>query len=249
MIGTGSIAPCKQNVSTTLWQDAAPADMMDIDIPTALGVHLHEFRWDGRNSFSRFSGRSGVTLPIELLSFSAKYNGQNAVNIKWSTASERNNDYFNVERSADSIQFIPINKIVAGGNLTQFTNYSAVDRSPLQGLSYYRLKQTDYDGKFTYSDIVSVRINEKTDQLSFDAYPNPSSGEDLKILLRAAKGENVVISIYDINGKVCFNTAILIADWREHIYDLDPLMKLNPGVYFISATTAQSTIRKKLVVK
>jgi hypothetical protein len=114
-------------------------------------------------------------LPIELLSFTAKVKDAH-VHLNWITETETNNDYFNIERSADGINFTSIDEINGAGNSTQPVSYSTVDGAPLEGWSYYRLKQTDYSGKTSYSNIVAVEFN-TMDDLVFRIYPNPFSAE------------------------------------------------------------------------
>jgi len=112
-------------------------------------------------------------LPVKLLSFTAEIE-QNHVQLEWSTASELNNDYFNVEHSFDGINFTSVQKILGAGNSANTLHYTTNHYTSFKGKSYYRLKQTDYDGKISYSDMVSVEFN---DNLIFDIYPNPFSGE------------------------------------------------------------------------
>ncbi len=94
-------------------------------------------------------------LPIELLSFTATPSGR-VVDLNWSTASERNNAFFTVERGMDAVHFDAINQLPGAGNSQSVTNYTDVDRAPLHGLSYYRLRQTDQDGTSTLSEAVPV---------------------------------------------------------------------------------------------
>jgi hypothetical protein len=115
------------------------------------------------------------SLPIELLSFTTKVKDAH-VYLNWITETENNNDYFNIERSADGINFTSIDKIKGAGNSTQTLSYSTVDNTPLKGWSYYRLKQTDYNKKNSYSNIVAVEFNKKNES-SFHIYPNPFSAE------------------------------------------------------------------------
>lgn len=113
-----------------------------------------------------------TVLPIELLNFTANYNGKNAVDLIWQTATETNNDFFTVERSKDGVQFQNVITLDGAGNSTQLNYYSTTDSSPLEATSYYRLKQTDYDGKQSYSNLVSVTIKEN---LVKNIYPNPAN--------------------------------------------------------------------------
>ncbi|MBP6642326.1 MAG: T9SS type A sorting domain-containing protein [Flavobacteriales bacterium] len=94
-------------------------------------------------------------LPIELLSFEGETQGTTN-HLTWSTATERNNDHFDLERSADGQSFIRIGSLPGVGNSQQVTDYALIDERPLQGLNYYRLKQVDLDGTATYSNVVTL---------------------------------------------------------------------------------------------
>jgi hypothetical protein len=102
-------------------------------------------------------------LPISLVEFTAKPEGAN-VRLDWVTASEQDNAYFTVERSADGSLFAPVLERSGAGNSTQLLHYTDLDLSPLSGLSYYRLKQTDTDGTFAYSNTVSVVMGSTSDR-------------------------------------------------------------------------------------
>lgn len=117
----------------------------------------------GMTSFSTFtingSSAPNTALPVEFLFFTASLNNQNEVVLNWATASELNNDFFTVERSVDGLTWEVV-EIVNGNGTTPLRNdYSANDPRPYSGLSYYRLKQTDFDGAFEFADIVSIFIN------------------------------------------------------------------------------------------
>jgi len=108
-------------------------------------------------------------LPMSLLSFDARIHGDHIV-ITWTTISENNNEYFTVEKSKDAINFESAGTLKGAGNSNELLEYSLNDYSPFPGVSYYRLKQTDFDGKFTYSNIAAVDFK-NTDE--FAVYPNP----------------------------------------------------------------------------
>jgi len=97
------------------------------------------------------------TLPIQLIDFKATVAGQK-VRLDWKTASEKNNDYFTIERSTDYVNFEPIQNIQGAGNSMNVLSYHAYDERPTAGRIYYRLKQTDFDGTFAYSNIVTVEV-------------------------------------------------------------------------------------------
>ncbi|MFT5858411.1 MAG: hypothetical protein ACI865_000498 [Flavobacteriaceae bacterium] len=113
---------------------------------------------------------SDPALPIELFTLTASVK-ETHIELNWITASELNNDYFTVERSRDAVNFTSLSKIEGAGNSTETLSYSTIDTDPLPSVSYYRLKQTDYDGKTSYSNIEAVAFNEN----NLKIYPNPFS--------------------------------------------------------------------------
>lgn len=123
---------------------------------------------DSLTGFSTFtiSGSTGAgsALPIELIYFNATPN-QKTVDLTWATASELNNDFFTVERSIDGLTWEPVLTVNGAGTTNQRTNYRDIDTRPAAGLSYYRLKQTDFDGKWSYSNIQSVFMNNASVEL------------------------------------------------------------------------------------
>jgi hypothetical protein len=112
-------------------------------------------------------------LPVDLISFTGEVEGDK-VRLKWTTTNEINNAHFTVEHSTDGTNFNSVNKISGAGNSTQISQYSTVHYTPTMGKSYYRLKQTDYDGKTNYSDQIAVTIK-TTDDLILNISPNPFS--------------------------------------------------------------------------
>lgn len=114
---------------------------------------------------------TNAPLPIELLYFEAEAAANNTVGLSWETASEINNDYFTIERAADARNWEEIAQIDGAGNSHSRLTYSTVDDRPLAGTNYYRLKQTDYNGDFVYSDIEAVNLGEPE---RLKLYPNPT---------------------------------------------------------------------------
>jgi hypothetical protein len=104
---------------------------------------------------------TSITLPVSLLEFkAAAYN--NSVLLTWKTEYEQNNNYFNVERSLNGIDFNLIGRVNGNGTTTFSGSYNFTDMSPSEGFNYYRLKQTDINGKITYSPVRSVRFYKKS---------------------------------------------------------------------------------------
>jgi hypothetical protein len=119
------------------------------------GVKSSSSNWSSYSPFTFGFSPDGTVLPIELISFSAK-KLKNDVLVSWKTASEINNDYFTVERSFDGQHFTPIARIDGAGNSTHTIDYKIEDKDYVNGVNYYKLIQTDYNGDETVSDIVAV---------------------------------------------------------------------------------------------
>jgi hypothetical protein len=132
------------------------------------------------NSFSTFALGDNLNgknvLPVELLYFNASANNNRQVNLTWATSSETNNSYFTVEKSNDGANFEYFQKISSkgiNGNSSLQLDYSTIDSKPFSGVTYYRLKQTDLNGKYAYSAVRTVNMDNKQ---SLAVYPNPSAG-------------------------------------------------------------------------
>ncbi len=110
-------------------------------------------------------------LPVEFVSMEAT-NEEDHVNVTWVTAMELNNDFFTIERSVDGSSWEAIGYVTGAGNSNELLDYQFTDYRPLNGTSYYRVKQTDFDGSFDYSRIAMVRRDQTGDVM---VYPTPSS--------------------------------------------------------------------------
>ncbi|MBO6516446.1 MAG: hypothetical protein JJ975_07830 [Bacteroidia bacterium] len=113
-------------------------------------------------------------LPVELVHFDAKPMPGKLVELTWATASELNNDYFTIERSVDGNTWEAIDHVYGAGTSNEINEYESLDMNPVQDVMYYRLKQTDYDGSFDYSEVRLVLLNEKTSK-QLKVFPNPTS--------------------------------------------------------------------------
>ena len=140
-------------------------------------------------------------LPIELTSFSAECDGKSSL-VEWTTATERNNDHFVLERSDDAVNFAEIARVIGAGNSIEPLDYTYTDYDIRNGDNYYRLWQVDYDGTRTASEIiVATCIDETVDAPEVLAYPNPFSGE-LTVVLENFGNSKARIEIIDMLGKV-----------------------------------------------
>jgi hypothetical protein len=138
-------------------------------------------------------------LPIELLYFKASPVGK-ITELEWATATEQNNAYFTVERSADGRTFEDITTLPGAGNSRQMLVYRSIDEQPLEGISYYRLRQTDFDGASTFSDIVAVYRALNPADIAVFPMPSPNRRYTLQWLETMAFNQ---IMLYDSAGKIC----------------------------------------------
>ncbi|NNJ55459.1 MAG: T9SS type A sorting domain-containing protein, partial [Bacteroidia bacterium] len=130
-------------------------------------------------------------LPVEFLSFEAELNDNKTVDLRWETASEINNDFFIIERSIDGIDFDEIERVDGAGTSTKALSYKIVDYNPVLGINYYRIKQIDFDGNSSYSNIEFVQVTNSLNEVLI--YPNPAN-DVLNIELNAKNGNILVYS-------------------------------------------------------
>jgi Secretion system C-terminal sorting domain len=145
------------------------------------------------NSFTDVKTACDALLPIELTSFFAT-SKENRVNLHWQTTSEINNHYFEIGHSQNGLNFKSIGRKEGGGNSNALLDYHFVHKDVSPGLHYYRLKQVDYDGKYSYSDIKSVEVKGEGNDVFI--YPNPSTNI---INVNGADGLNY--TLYDVVGR------------------------------------------------
>ena len=184
-----------------------------------------------------------MTLPVRLISFSGRLNGTR-VDLNWVTANELNTQKFEVERGSDGRNFTKIAAIAARGTTSSATSYDLVDPLPVKGVNYYRLKIIDFDGKFEYSQIVIIRIEDGI-QLVTKVAPNPFTGK-IDVYLTLTHNTMVDFRFIDINGRMVFSKSVKGLkgfNWFT-INDLD---KLPSAPYMLHIKTDDATIVEKLI--
>ena len=181
----------------------------------------------------------GAPLPIELLEFTANTWDKEVV-LNWKTVSEINNDFFSLERSADGVNFQNLIDIPGNGTTSTTSNYHFVDRKPSNGMNYYRLKQYDFDGEFSYSDIVSATIS--TEEVKYKLYP--SLAQDILVLDQNSKtGQHIIISVNDLSGRTLKSFEIQPSIQKTEL----SLVDLPAGTYFISIFDGVSVDNFKII--
>ena len=186
----------------------------------------------------------GTLLPIELMSFTATCDGKSSL-VEWTTASEKNNDYFILERSDDAVTFTEIARVAGAGNSLEPLNYTYTDYGIHGGYNYYRLWQVDYDGGRTASDIIDVNcIETEVGAPNVLAYPNPFSGE-LTLVLDNFENRSATIEIFDMLGKLIHTKEI---DSPHNSYEtVLNLGDIPPAAYNIRVSTADFVINRNVV--
>jgi len=196
------------------------------------------------NSFSGFAlTTASSVLPVELSEFKGKVTERGNV-LNWTTFSETNNDFFTLEHSLDGQDFERLTSINGAGDSDTPIDYDYLHVSPAKGLNYYRLKQTDYDGSFTYSDIISL---ENKGALSLNVYPNPLKGSVLTLSVDAANDFNGQVNILDVSGKMIQTISTSIAE-GENTIKLN-VADLAQGIYFINVIQNGQSIESIRFVK
>jgi hypothetical protein len=182
-------------------------------------------------------------LPITLKYFNAKLS-DDKVYLKWTTSSEINNEYFTIERSDDGIVFNPLLTEPGAGNSTIERKYDAVDDEPLRGVSYYRLRQTDYDGKTTTSEPRAITNNKLFAEDDFNIYPNPfASTFDVKI--NSSDNQTVNVKLIDLQGRVAIDDEVQLSNGVNNYSVADPSLK--SGIYYFVITQNGFSVSKKVI--
>ncbi len=197
--------------------------------------------------FKSFFNLPVTTLPIELMYFNPKLIN-NDVEISWATASEKNNDYFTIERSTNGKDFEELFRKPGVGTSQVKHYYSLIDKNPQKGNNYYRLKQTDYDGKFAYFPIKVVRYEttEITKNISFqNISPNPFT-ENFKINFNLKKDVTIDFTLINSSGQIIAKEKI---DGTEGYNSFEFINKYNlgEGIYFVNLVCDGEKITQKVI--
>jgi hypothetical protein len=227
---------------------------------------LRAQRWDGTGSkwedplAGQSSSATGVTvfgvtafspwtlsgnnapLPIEFMSFTATAI-KTDVDLNWKTAMEVNNDHFVVQRSQDGIEFTEVAKVKAAAASKEVQQYNYLDLNALPGKSYYRLKQTDLDGAFKYSEIRMVNVEASSPGIT--AYPNPVTNGKVSLDFTNVLESATYITVYDLVGKIVLQE-VIEEGVREYTLNLD---NVPTGAYVIKGLNGKSVLQQTIIVK
>jgi len=196
------------------------------------------------------SESSSNPLPVKLISFNAVA-GEGQVNLDWVTATEVNNDYFTLLRSNDANNFTFLAKIKGSGNASSKRTYAYRDENPLPGKSYYRLMQTDYNGKTENLKIAAVSLNAQSrvsdSQPKLKIAPNPFSDRFIAEF-EWAPGAEVQISLVSYDGAVVYSEKMITSDGKN-IFQFSTPVGFKSGTYILRVAGQSQVVTGKVICR
>lgn len=197
--------------------------------------------------FSEFwinASTASAVLPVDWLSFSA-IPVRDEVLLEWSTATESNSDYFVIERSTNGADYRELGIMGAMNTSNTTTDYVFKDPEPLNGVSFYRLRQVDLDGKIDFSEVRTVSFEY---EVPIVVYPNPNDGYTCFVQCNDCNLDDLTVSAFDhLGGKV--DPPISLSHQSENLVEVVFTQRLAMGVYTLVLETGLMTYKDKLVVK
>lgn len=205
-------------------------------------------------SFSPFTfaslSESYNPLPVEWLSFNV-HNTMGTIELNWATGSETNNDYFTVLKSKDGKYFNELLQVKGAGNSLSENQYSTYDKNPYEGINYYKIKQTDYNGNYKYSNIISIFVN-ATSLSEVQLYPNPVSLNGiLNLKFGYLDSEELTIEVFNTLGLKLFTSKYETSLIKGKLLTL-PVEQLGikiEGQYYIVVSGLSFSDKKIFLVK
>ncbi|TKB96915.1 T9SS type A sorting domain-containing protein [Pedobacter cryophilus] len=179
-------------------------------------------------------------LPVSLTSFGGQKQGD-AIQLNWTTASEKNNSHFDILRSIDGKKFLNIGKVAGKGNSDAKVDYTFLDQNPLGGTNYYQLNQVDFDGKSSKSDVKAIESGIKTTELT--VYANKNTNE-VGVSIFSANSTTADFKIFDISGRELLNKSISL---NKGYNSFNLPLQLGNGVFVTTLRTPVETISKKFI--
>ncbi len=242
-----------------------PADITGNTIPEA---NLQAQAWDGSSSWLAPTGTvdaaankvayTGIStsrvwvltnndnpLPIELVDFKAACDN-NKVELTWTTATETNNDYFTIEKSPELQNWSPLADVDGAGNSSSVISYSYADENPNRDVTYYRLKQTDFDGKYSYSGPISAYCYTSDNNIDVTSM-QITSENNLLINFSSDKGGLHHFNLYDDRGRLITDENVP-ADSGKNVLTYN-LNNLSSGIYMFTIYNNSKSVTKKLLIQ
>jgi hypothetical protein len=203
--------------------------------------------WDGNDPGTGPLYFSNNPLPIELVTFTAR-TADKKVTLNWTTANEINNDYFTIERADNGNNFLPIKTMKGAGNSTTLMQYTTFDENPLNGTNFYRLKQTDYDGNFTYSKVVTLRVdNPNSNKPLFigSVNPNPFT-QNFTIHYFTPTDGSANLMVMNSTGSIITQETVQ-ATAGPNTYAFTENDVLARGIYYVKLSMNDKSVAQKII--
>jgi hypothetical protein len=204
--------------------------------------------WEIEGGKINFSYTACIPMPVEFGGLFAASNDNN-VQLNWSTRSEKNSDFFSIERTLDGKNFETIGNVKAAGNASQNSNYQFTDSEPKAGYLYYRIKETDMNGIESYpSQIVAIYYEQG--ESKFDIYPNPMLDNRLNLSFGndSEAGAEIILSILSMQGSLIATYTLTNSD-DQNKYSLEIQENLIPGYYIFQAEKKGVKLLRKVLVQ
>jgi hypothetical protein len=214
-----------------------------------------EYNADALNIVYNTRGTSIVTatssappapLPVELTAFTGTVDARGMSVLCWTTTTERNTNYFALERSSDGTAFTEANRVPAAGSSAQLLTYQWPDPQPLARPTHYRLRQVDRDGAAQYSSVVTLTPPPPLAR-QVEVYPIPSAGQPVQLLLQSYDNEKFNLNIVDITGRLVVNQSVTPTD-AHYLAPLPLPAGLAPGTYVLTLAGSGRPVQKRIVV-
>ena len=173
------------------------------------------------------AGGNNINFPVELIDFSGEYR-QGAVQLTWATANELNNSHFIIEKAQNGRDFTQLATVGGAGTSTQTLNYHYTDMQPFEDINYYRLKQIDFDGSYSYSSILTVT----TKGFGTTMTVNTDYGQsEINVAISSAEAGSGKLQVLNAAGQMLYSTDMEIISGTRNINI--PLQNLTSGIYFV----------------
>ncbi len=236
-----------QRFNSTLpkWGDYLPQGTIDIGANTVSSVPAAPA--DFFRSWTLVDNSS--PLPIELLYFNGLCS-DNQLKLFWATQTETNNDFFTIEESSNGSDFTEMRRIKGAGNSNKIRYYQVNIPGDANEQFYFRLKQTDFNGKYHYYSIIHPENNcvKKTTRFFYSVSPNPATSDNLKLTLFSPIRQNISVSFYSLIGQLVYEMILPVGNDQpiSHIFQLQ---HLTPAMYLMVLSTSSNNYVEKIIVK
>ncbi len=245
----------REEMQVMIWSDASSSwdNLGGGNFSSGHTQSQGRFVADNNNFFSEHiytigSSNSANPLPVSLISFVGNPVG-GSVKLEWKTSSELNNDYFEIEHSTDGVSFSSLGFVSGSGTTSEENTYTLYHEQPQAGYNFYRLKQVDFDGKSSFEGgIVSVQID-GFDGLAMVPFPNPTTSDNVKIMLNINDKIPALIEMYDIVGNRHLIEQVTKDDLTSNEYQLNLSTNLAPGLYILKLRQGVESIVKRVMIK